>query len=86
MPKLRARAPPTSATARRWCASSPGSSARRRGGKLTEIDAVEALESFRRDTGVLKDISFPTIAGSGPNGAIVHYRVTRKTQPHDRDE
>ena len=48
-------------------------------GKLTEIDAVEALESFRRDTGVLKDISFPTIAGAGPNGAIVHYRVTRKT-------
>ena len=46
-------------------------------GKLTEIDAVEALESFRRDTGLLKDISFPTIAGSGPNGAIVHYRVTR---------
>jgi len=45
--------------------------------KLTEIDAVEALESFRRDTGVLKDISFPTIAGCGPNGAIVHYRVTR---------
>lgn len=48
-------------------------------GKLTEIDAVEALESFRRETGLLKDVSFPTIAGSGPNGAIVHYRVTRKT-------
>jgi Xaa-Pro aminopeptidase len=48
-------------------------------GKLTEIDAVEALESFRRDTGLLKDVSFPTIAGSGPNGAIVHYRVTRET-------
>jgi Xaa-Pro aminopeptidase len=48
-------------------------------GELTEIDAVAALESFRRDTGKLKDISFPTIAGAGPNGAIVHYRVTRKT-------
>jgi Xaa-Pro aminopeptidase len=48
-------------------------------GKLTEIDAVEALESFRRDTGLLKDISFPTIAGAGPDGAIVHYRVTRRT-------
>jgi Xaa-Pro aminopeptidase len=46
-------------------------------GQVTEIDAVEALENFRRDTGALKDISFPTIAGSGPNGAIVHYRVTR---------
>jgi Xaa-Pro aminopeptidase len=45
-------------------------------GKLTEIDAVAALESFRRDTGLLKDISFPTIAGAGPDGAIVHYRVT----------
>jgi Xaa-Pro aminopeptidase len=48
-------------------------------GEVTEIAAVEALESFRRETGLLKDISFPTIAGAGPNGAIVHYRVTRKT-------
>jgi Xaa-Pro aminopeptidase len=48
-------------------------------GKLTEISAVEALESFRRDTGLLKDISFPTISGAGPDGAIVHYRVTAKT-------
>ncbi|MGP9809885.1 aminopeptidase P family protein [Rhodopseudomonas sp. NSM] len=56
-------------------------------GALTEIDAVEALESFRRDTGALKDVSFPTISGTGPNGAIVHYRVTRKSnrriQPGD---
>jgi Xaa-Pro aminopeptidase len=50
-----------------------------RSGALTEIDAVEALETFRRDTGALKDVSFPTIAGTGPNGAIVHYRVTCKT-------
>jgi Xaa-Pro aminopeptidase len=48
-------------------------------GVLTEIDAVEALETFRRDTGALKDVSFPTISGTGPNGAIVHYRVTRKS-------
>jgi len=48
-------------------------------GTLTEIDTVEALETFRRDTGALKDVSFPTIAGTGPNGAIVHYRVTRKS-------
>ena len=48
-------------------------------GQLTEIDAVEALESFRRDTGLLKDISFPTIAGAGADGAIVHYRVTRRS-------
>jgi Xaa-Pro aminopeptidase len=48
-------------------------------GRLSEIEAVEALESFRRETGKLKDVSFPTIAGAGPDGAIVHYRVTRKT-------
>jgi Xaa-Pro aminopeptidase len=48
-------------------------------GKLTEIGAVEALESFRRDTGLLKDVSFPTISGTGPDGAIVHYRVTRSS-------
>src|SRR5580704_16650775 len=45
-------------------------------GGLTEIDAVEALETFRRDTGGLQDVSFPTISGTGPNGAVVHYRVT----------
>ncbi|MEA2960289.1 MAG: Xaa-Pro aminopeptidase [Alphaproteobacteria bacterium] len=48
-------------------------------GALTEVDAVAALESFRRDSGLLKDISFPTISGAGPDGAIVHYRVTSKT-------
>ena len=48
-------------------------------GELTEIDAVQALETFRRETGALKDISFPTISGAGPDGAIVHYRVTRRT-------
>ena len=48
-------------------------------GRLTEIDAVEALESFRRETGALKDVSFPTIAGAGPDGAIVHYRVSRSS-------
>src|SRR5262249_2020123 len=37
-------------------------------GKLTEIEAVEALESFRREGGVLKDVSFPTISGAGPDG------------------
>ena len=48
-------------------------------GVLTEIEVVEALETFRRDSGALKDVSFPTIAGTGPNGAIVHYRVSRKS-------
>jgi Xaa-Pro aminopeptidase len=48
-------------------------------GELTEIDAVEALESFRRDTGLLRDVSFSTISGAGADGAIVHYRVTRNS-------
>lgn len=44
-------------------------------GDLTEIDIVKKLETFRRNTNALKEISFDTISGSGPNGAIVHYRV-----------
>jgi Xaa-Pro aminopeptidase len=48
-------------------------------GGLTEIAAVEALEDFRAEGGTLRDVSFPTISGSGPNGAIVHYRVSRET-------
>ncbi|MEI4485871.1 aminopeptidase P family protein [Frigidibacter sp. MR17.14] len=46
---------------------------------LTEIAVVKALEGFRRATNALKDISFDTICGAGPNGAIVHYRVTEET-------
>ena len=45
-------------------------------GGLTEIEVVTALEGFRRATNALHDISFDTICGSGPNGAIMHYRVT----------
>ncbi len=48
-------------------------------GALTEIDVVKALEGFRAQTNALRDISFDTICGSGPNGAIVHYRVNEKT-------
>lgn len=44
-------------------------------GTLTEIDVVTKLEGFRRKTNALMDISFETISGAGPNGAIVHYRV-----------
>ncbi|SFK71388.1 aminopeptidase P family protein [Methylocapsa palsarum] len=48
-------------------------------GRLTEIDAAQALETFRRDTLELKDLSFPTIAAAGPNAAIPHYKVSVKT-------
>jgi Xaa-Pro aminopeptidase len=48
-------------------------------GGLTEIDVVTRLEEERRKEDLLHDISFETIAGAGPNGAIVHYRVTEAT-------
>ena len=48
-------------------------------GRLTEIDAVKALETFRRASPALKDLSFPTIAGAGPNSAIPHYRVSEES-------
>lgn len=48
-------------------------------GSLTEISVVRALEGFRRATNALHDISFDTICGSGPNGAIMHYRVTEES-------
>jgi Xaa-Pro aminopeptidase len=48
-------------------------------GGLTEIDVVRRLEETRAATGALRDISFETICGAGPNGAIVHYRVTEAT-------
>jgi Xaa-Pro aminopeptidase len=48
-------------------------------GGLDEIEAVKRLEAFRAETQALKEISFDTISGAGPNGAIVHYRVTSGT-------
>ncbi|OSQ51700.1 aminopeptidase P family protein [Marivita geojedonensis] len=48
-------------------------------GSFSEIDVVTRLEGERAATNALRDISFDTIAGAGPNGAIVHYRVTEKT-------
>ena len=56
-------------------------------GTITEIDVVRQLEECRRATGALLDISFETIAGSGPHGALAHYRVTessnRRLEPGD---
>ncbi|HEY0292758.1 MAG TPA: aminopeptidase P family protein [Hansschlegelia sp.] len=48
-------------------------------GALDEIGAAEALETFRRETGKLKDVSFASISAAGPNAALPHYRVTRAT-------
>ncbi|MCU0827305.1 MAG: aminopeptidase P family protein [Tabrizicola sp.] len=54
-------------------------------GGLTEIAVVQELEGFRRATNALHDISFDTICGAGPNGAIIHYRVTEATNRPIRD-
>ncbi|MEP9396250.1 aminopeptidase P family protein [Mesorhizobium sp. KR2-14] len=53
-------------------------------GTLDEIKAVTQLEEMRRSVGEetqmpLRDVSFDTISGAGPNGAIMHYRVSHAT-------
>ncbi|MGB3244325.1 MAG: aminopeptidase family protein P, partial [Sulfitobacter sp.] len=50
-----------------------------RPGSISETQVVTQLETFRRKDNALQDISFETIAGTGPNGAIMHYRVTHET-------
>jgi Xaa-Pro aminopeptidase len=57
---------------------------RQQPGSTDEIAAAQSLENFRAKTGEelqmpLRDISFDTISGAGPNGAVIHYRVTTKT-------
>jgi len=54
-------------------------------GSLTEIDVVTRLEECRRRDNALQDISFETIAGTGPNGAVMHYRVTEETDSRLED-
>jgi Xaa-Pro aminopeptidase len=48
-------------------------------GRVDEIAASKRLETTRAETQALKEISFDTISGSGPHGAIVHYRVNTST-------
>ncbi|MGJ8573071.1 MAG: aminopeptidase P family protein [Hoeflea sp.] len=53
-------------------------------GSVDEITAATRLEEFRRQTGEamqmpLKALSFDSISGSGPNAAIIHYRVNTDT-------
>jgi Xaa-Pro aminopeptidase len=49
------------------------------GGEVDEIEALERLAAFRAEGQHFRDLSFDTISGAGANGAIVHYRATRKT-------
>jgi Xaa-Pro aminopeptidase len=51
-----------------------------RGGKLREIEASDRLQALRQETGKLRDLSFDTISGAGPNGAIVHYHASKATE------
>jgi Xaa-Pro aminopeptidase len=48
-------------------------------GDVDELIAVEKLQQFRQACGDLRDTSFDTISGAGPNGAIVHYKVSEDT-------
>ena len=48
-------------------------------GRLTEIGAADRLDAFRAEEPLFRDVSFPTISGAGPDGAIVHYRATPRT-------
>ena len=49
------------------------------GGDLDELTAATKLAAFRAANERIQTLSFQTIAGSGPNGAVVHYRVSEKT-------
>ncbi len=46
---------------------------------VSEIEAAERLHQLRRAEPLFRDLSFATIVGAGPNGAIVHYRVTAES-------
>ena len=54
-------------------------------GGVDELGAEAHLRACRMDNPLIEDLSFDTISGAGPNGAIVHYRVTpasnRKLEP-----
>jgi Xaa-Pro aminopeptidase len=48
-------------------------------GHLTEIEAAEVLEGYRRQTGSLTDLSFDSISGAAAHAALPHYRVTKSS-------
>ena len=47
--------------------------------KITEISASRKLLNFRKKNKNFKFSSFPTISGTGPNGAIIHYKASKKS-------
>ena len=48
-------------------------------GEVDELLASDKLETLRRESPELRDLSFDSISGAGPNGAIVHYKSSEKT-------
>jgi Xaa-Pro aminopeptidase len=48
-------------------------------GNVDELKASDHLEALRRENPELRDLSFDSISGAGPNGAIVHYKSSEKT-------
>jgi Xaa-Pro aminopeptidase len=48
-------------------------------GGLTEISASDQVREFRAEGGKLLDLSFDTISGAGPNGALMHYKASAET-------
>ena len=48
-------------------------------GHQTEMSAAEKLIAFRSEVENFRGESVPAISGSGPNGAIIHYRVSAET-------
>ena len=48
-------------------------------GDVDELGASDKLEALRRENPELRDLSFDSISGAGPNGAIVHYKSSEKT-------
>lgn len=56
-------------------------------GGVDEMSAAAKLQAYRQEGGDLRDLSFDTISGAGPNGAIVHYRVSEETnRPLEMDQ
>ena len=88
--RIRSRSPatrrPRRATAPPSPASCTGSSEEAPKGGLDELKASDRLRRCAARASELRDLSFDTISGAGPNGAIVHYRASRSHQPAAGDE
>ena len=53
--------------------------------QLNELQAIKKIDGNRSKNKYFHSLSFPTIAGSGPNGAIVHYHANKKSNRRIKD-